>query len=183
MKTTKQNRAPISTLAAALIGIATVAAGCGISVEAELPEVTITQRDLTFQGVPDLGIGDVSVEQTFAQDHGKVELPEGLDPEVKALSITLRATHGVDDLSFIKLLRMTMSDGMNAPIELVNYEQTPASTHHKEIKLEALNPANIFDAWNTDKATFTLQVAGTLPSKDWSLDVMIRFSAKAKYEY
>jgi hypothetical protein len=182
MKTTKQNRVRTSTLAAAFIGLSAMTAGCGISVEAELPEVTITQRDLTFQGVPDLGIGDVSVEQTFAQDHDKLELPEGLDPEVKALSITLRATHGVDDLSFIKVLRLAMSDGTKE-IELVNYEQTPATAHHKELNLEALNPANIFDAWNTDKARFTLQVAGALPSKDWSLDVMIRFSAKAKYKY
>jgi hypothetical protein len=191
MKTTKHNRARISVSAspfafgfsAAFIGLSVVAAGCGISVEAEIPEVTITQRGLAFDGVPDLGLGDVSVERTFEQEHGKLDLPEGLDPEVKTLGITLHATSGVEDLSFIKLLRLTMSNGAGESIELGSYEQTAATANDKAITVAALNPGTIFDAWNTDKAKFTLQVAGSLPSKSWTLDVTIRFSARAKYEY
>jgi hypothetical protein len=95
MKTTKSNRSSsFLALALAAAGFAAAASGCGLSVEAEIPEVTITQRDLMFQGVPDFGIGDVSVEKTYSQDHGKIEMPEGLESEIKTLGVTLRATSG-----------------------------------------------------------------------------------------
>jgi hypothetical protein len=185
MKTTKSNRSSsFLALALAAAGFAAAASGCGLSVEAEIPEVTITQRDLMFQGVPDFGIGDVSVEKTYSQDHGKIEMPEGLESEIKTLGVTLRATSGVSDMSFLKLLRVTMSSANVAePVELGSYEYDPNAPKSTEINLTALNPLNVFDAWNADKATFTLQLAGSLPTTNWTADVIVRFSARAKYEY
>jgi hypothetical protein len=184
MKTTKTHRSRFFALTFAAVGFTTAGAGCALSVEAEIPEVTVTQRGLTFKGVPDFGIGDVSMEKSFSQDHSKIELPDGLDSEVKTLAVTLRATSGVSDMSFLKLLRVTMSSANIAePVELGSYEAVPGAAATNEINLTSLNPIDIFDAWNTDSATFTLQLAGSLPTTDWTADVIVRFSARAKYEY
>jgi hypothetical protein len=184
MKTNKTNRSSLLALTLAAVGFAAAASGCTISVEAEIPEVTVTQRNLMFQGVPDFGIGDVSMEKSFSQDHGKIEMPDGLDSEIKTLGVTLRATSGVSDMSFIKLLRVTMSSANVAePVELGSYELSPGAPASNEIHLTSLNPLNVFEAWNADMATFTLQVAGSLPTTAWTADVIVRFSARAKYEY
>jgi len=184
MKTTKSNRSAFLALALTAAGFATVASGCTLSVEAEIPEVVITQRDLSFQGVPDFGIGDVSMEKSYSQDHGKIEMPEGLESEIKTIGVTLRATSGVSDMSFLKLLRVTMSSAnVVEPVELGSYEYDPGAPKSNEIHLTAVNPINVFEAWNADKATFTLQLAGSLPTTAWTADVIVRFSARAKYEY
>src|SRR6185503_11583242 len=176
------HRSSFLALTFAAVGFAAVASGCTISVEAEIPEVTVTQRNLMFQGVPNLGIGDVSMEKSYSQDHGKIEMPEGLDSEIKTLAVTLRATSGVSDLSFLKLLRVTMSNAKIAePVELGSYEAIPGAAPSNEINLTSLNPVDVFEAWNADSATFTLQLAGALPSTGWTGDVIVKFSARAKY--
>jgi hypothetical protein len=184
MNTTKTHPSRLFALALATLGFTAAAAGCTVSVEAEIPEVTVTQRDLMFQGVPDLGIGDVSMEKSFSQDHSKIDLPDGLDSKVKTLAVTLRGTRGVSDMSFLKLLRVTMSTAnITEPIELGTYEAVPGAPASNEIHLTSINPIDVFEAWNTDSATFTLQLAGSLPKTNWTADVIVRFSARAKYEY
>jgi hypothetical protein len=75
---------------------------------------------------------------------------------------------------------MSSNDGREA-IELGVYEPAPGTTAGREISPTTLNPINIFDAWNTESAKFTLEVAGALPAADWTGDVIVRFSGKVKY--
>jgi len=49
------------------------------------------------------------MSKSYSQEHGKIEAPDELDSEVKTLSVSLRATSGVTDLSFITRLRVTMA--------------------------------------------------------------------------
>jgi len=168
----------------AVATLATAAAGCGVSVEADVPDVEVTQRGVVFQGVAGAG-GDTSMAKSFSQEHGKIELADGIDSEVRTLSVSLRATAGVDDLSFVHYLRVTMApdDGQGNAIELGVYEPAPGTTAGKEISLTTLNPINVFAAWNTAKAKFTVEVAGALPQHDWTGDVVAHFSGKLKYSY
>jgi hypothetical protein len=46
----------------------------------------------------------------------------------------------------------------------------------------ALNPINVFDAWNTQRAKFTLEVVGALPEHDGTGDVIAHVSGKLKYK-
>ena len=183
------------------------AIGCGVSVEADIPDIQVTQRGLAFEGVPVAGI-DGSVSVTYTQPHGKLDLPEELDSEVKTLSVAIRAAGGVDDLSFIRHIRITMAPGScgGAPIELGTYDAPTAASNKgngkgcgngngkseatnsstgpgKDITLTTLNPANVLDAWKTESALFTLEIAGTLPTTSWSADVIIHFAGSAKYKY
>jgi hypothetical protein len=162
------------------------AAGCGISVEAEVPDVQITQRGVVFPGVKESNLigGDTAMAKSFSQEHERIEFPDGIDSEVKTLSVSLRATGGVTDLSFIHYMRITMTteDGSGA-LELGVYEPAPGAVVGNEISLTTLNPINVFALWNTDRARFTLEVAGALPQHDWTGDVTAHFAGRIKYAY
>jgi hypothetical protein len=170
-------------LSAALLSVA--AAGCGIGVEADVADVQVIQRGLKFKGVPGASLaGDLAMAKSFTQKKKKIEFPDGLASEVKTLSVSLRATGGVSDLAFIKYMRVTMApDDDTAAIELGVYEPTPGTVAGAEISLTTLNPVNVFEAWNTDSAKFTLEIVGALPEHDWTGDVIAHFSGKIRYEY
>ena len=87
------------------------------------------------------------------------------------------------DLSFIHYMRVTMAadDGSETIEASASTSQPPGAVVGNEISLTTLNPINVFAAWNTDQAKFTLEIVGTLLEHDWKGDVTARFSGKIKY--
>jgi hypothetical protein len=172
-------------LIAATAAWAVGAAGCMVSVEAEIPDVEVTQKGLAFTGVPGANaLGDVSMTQSFSQEHDALDLPAGLTSEVKALEVTLTATKGVADFSFVHYLRLTMSDDNNNAnaVELINYQRDDAAAPSNVLKMVAANPVNALEKWKTKSALFTVDVAGTLPDHDWAADITVRFGGKIQYQ-
>jgi hypothetical protein len=153
-------------------------------VQAEAPNVTVTQKDIVFDGVPTdvmAALGSTSMTKSFSQSHSKLDLPSGLTPTVDALSLTLTAKSGPSNLDFIQALRITMSGG-GTPVTLVDYEKgTGAAPVGKSLTVQSLNPANVFEQWKSDMATFTLTVAGDLPPDAWTVDAVISFSGRLDY--
>jgi hypothetical protein len=180
-----KNLARKSVLFGALALLSLPAGGCMMQVEAEAPEVEITQHDLKFDGVnlAGNGLGDLSLSKSFSQQHQRLDLPAGLDSEVKALGITLTAKSGIENFDFLKNLRLTMSDDVHPPVELVNYQRVDGAPSTNVLTMESANPVNTLDQWKTDSATFTIEVAGSLPSQDWAVDLAVRFAGKIKYSY
>jgi hypothetical protein len=165
------------------LGLAGALTGCTLSVEADVPDVQITQSGLTFEGVA-AAMGDASMTKSYSQQHSQLDLPSQLDTQVRTLAVTLTATSGVTDLSFIKFMSVSMSaDADSAPTVIGSYEPATGAAVGNQLKLTTLNPVNILDAWKTDTATFTLQLAGTLPTSDWTGQVSIDLSGSAKYTY
>jgi hypothetical protein len=174
------NRTRLPRLALPFLALVALPAfGC-IGAEADIPDIQVTQQGIAFEGAPVAGV-EGSVTTSYSQAHTKVDLPAGFEPEVKTLSVTIRAASGVADLSFIQHFRITMapSDG-GAAIELGSYDQA-GTAPGKAIALTTLNPANILDAWKTDTAIFTLEVTGMLPTAAWTVDTVIDFAGTAKY--
>ena len=164
--------------------LATGAAGCALSVEAEVPEIEVTKHDIAFSGVPiGAALGDVSMTKSFSQKHTALDLPKGLTTEVHAIGVTLKAKSGVTDFSFIHMLRLTMADEKNqsSSVELINYQQEPGATASDTLTMVSANPVNALSQWMSDSAIFTIDVAGTLPTDDWSADVVMRFGGSIKY--
>jgi hypothetical protein len=171
----------LSTLAVASAG----AAGCMVSVEAEIPDVEVTQKGLSFAGVPIGGaLGDVSMTQSFSQEHEALDLPEGLTSEVKALEVSLTARQGISDFNFVHFLRLTMSDDTNNAnaVELIDFQRDDSAAPSPVLKMIAANPVNALEKWKTKSALFTIDVAGTLPEHDWVADITIRFGGKIRYQ-
>jgi hypothetical protein len=166
-----------------LAGVAASGSGC-LTVEAELAEVEITQRGVVFTGVSPIGGGDTAMTKTYAQDHSALDLPPEFSTELKTLGVTLTATSGVVDLSFIHYLRVSMSAaGPEEAIDIAEYEPGPGASVGNQLSLTTRNPIDVLDAWQGDTATFTLEIAGTLPPHDWTGDVTVRFSGSASYSY
>jgi hypothetical protein len=180
MKTSSRMLLPFAALAL----VSLTAGGCMLQVEADVPDVEITQHDLVFTGVPAAGsLGDVSLSKSFSQQHQRLDLPSGLTTEVKALSVTLTAKTGITTFDFLQNLRLTMSDGVHDPVELINYERDPSAPSTTVLTMPSANPVNTLDEWKTNSATFTVTVAGQLPSQDWTVDLSVDFSGKIKYKY
>lgn len=170
--------------AAAVAFLATGAAGCALSVEADVPEVEVTKKDIAFEGVPiGSALGDVSMTKSFSQKHSALDLPKGLTTEVHAIGVTLVAKSGIKDFSFLRMLRLTMADEKNQAnaIELINYQQQPGDGTGETLTMMAANPVNAMEQWKSDSAIFTIDVVGTLPTETWSADVVMRFGGSIKY--
>jgi hypothetical protein len=174
---------PALLLAPILIGLPVTGGGC-LAVEAEVPEVELTQRGVVFTGVPAIGGQETELSKSYAQDHSALALPPELSAEIQTLGVTLTATGGVADLSFIRQLRITMSAGGPAEaIEIVGYERAPGAAVGSQLELTTRSPVDVLEAWQTDTATFTLEIAGTLPVSEWTADVTVRFAGRARYSY
>jgi hypothetical protein len=175
----------LASFALATIALALGAGGCMVSVEAEIPDVEVTQKGLSFAGVPiGSALGDVSMTTSFSQEHDALDLPQGLTSEVKALEVSLTAKEGISDFGFVRYLRLTMSDdsdNTNA-IELINYERDSSVPASNVLKMIAANPVNTLEKWKTKSALFTIDVAGTLPEHDWVADITVRFGGKINYQ-
>jgi hypothetical protein len=184
MKNQKHSTFVLVALTTATLALSAGAAGC-VSVDAEIPDVEVTQKDLAFAGVPvGSALGDVSMTQTFSSEHDALDLPQGLNSEVKALGVTLTAKSGIKDFSFLRYLRLTMSDtadNSNA-LELINYERPDSAPASNVLNMTSANPVNALEKWKTKSALFTIEVAGTLPDSDWTADVTIRFAGNVHYE-
>jgi len=177
-----------SSLVGACLAFALVAGGgaCTLSVEADVPDVQVTQHDVMFPGVPMAGLaGDVSTGISFTQNLPALDLPSGIDSTVQAVKVDLIAKSGVSSFDFLSALHITMTPNAAGatPIELISYEKPAGTTVGTTLSIPAKNPINILDQWKADSASFDVQVAGTLPEKDWAIDVSVHFAGQVSYKY
>jgi hypothetical protein len=172
-----------ATMLALFSTLAVTSAGCLVSVEVDAPEIEVTQHDVLFDGVPrPATAGDVALVRSYSQAHDKLDLPDDINPEVRALGVSLTAKRGIQDFMFIHNLRVTMSDETHAPVELIAYQQQPGAVPASVLNVDCANPVNTLEAWRTDAATFTIEVAGDLPEQEWAADIAVRFAGKIKYQ-
>jgi hypothetical protein len=159
--------------------------GCMVSVEADVPDVQVTQHDIAFPGIPGAAqLGDLSTGKSFTQERPALDLPSQIDSSVQAVKIELTAKTGITNFDFLKALRITMiPKGGTEAIELINYEKTGSATVGKVLTIAAKNPVNILEQWKADSATFTVDVAGTLPEANWTIDMSVHFAGKASFKY
>jgi len=180
----KHNIVPGIVFSALTVLLAAGAGGCALSVEADVPEIEVTKKDVMFEGVPlGMAFGPVSMSKTFSQKHSALELPEGLTTEIHAIGVTLKAKNGIKDFSFLQQLHLTMSDEKDPTkaVELIAYDQDPTKPATDTLTMISKNPANALDQWKTEEAMFSIQVMGTLPSENWSADIIMRFGGSVKY--
>jgi len=170
-----------SLLAAAL---AAAAGGCSVSVEAEVPDLAVTQHDVVVNGIPMAGrLGDVSTHFAFTQKLPSLDLPDSVESQVESAKIELTAKRGIADFSFLKALRVTITpSGSPAPIELLEYEKKDGAVVGKSLLVDSLNAVDILKEWK-DTAVFDLQVAGALPESDWAIDLTVHLNGKFSYKY
>jgi len=173
--------------------LASSAGGCSLSAQADVPDVEVTQHGISIPGVPAnaaafLGSaasnGDTSTKVSFNQSLPDLNLPKDLTSTVKAVKVDFIAKGGVKDFSFLHGLRVTMTPkGSTTVTELINYTKQDGATVGNVLSIDSQNPVNILDQWQTDSATFNVEVMGDLPTATWTFDMAVHFSGEVTYKY
>lgn len=175
-------RSWLATVLGAALAVA--GAGCGVSVEADAPDVAVTQHDVTVTGIPMASqLGEVSSHVSFTQSLPDLALPSGFDSSVDGAKLEFTAKKGITDFSFINALHVTVTpNGSTTAIEIIDYQKAAGTTVGKTLTIDSKNAVDLLKQWK-DKATFDVQVAGMLPENDWTIDLTVRFNGKVSYKY
>lgn len=169
-------------LFASFVLAASFASGC-VSVDAEVPEVSVVQKDFTFPALPIQVTGEHTVEQQFTFAHGPIEMPEGFSSNLRTIGVQLVVNRGIEDFSFIRNLHIKLSDGKNPTLDIARFERNGDNdTSSNVLELEPLTSGDTLKMWQTDAVTFDLSLTGSLPHEEWSMDVVVRFAGEFGYD-
>jgi hypothetical protein len=175
-----------------LVSAVLFASGC-VSVQAEVPEVMVTQKDLGMEAVPVAGLPPQALVELMTErsvslepcsfPHGPIELPEGLNSNVRTVGVQLVTNRGIEDFSFIRKMDVTISDGKNPPLKLASFDRDSGdTTETNTLTFRTLNATDTLSMWQTEAITFNVDLTGSIPMQAWSMDVIVRFSGDFKYD-
>jgi hypothetical protein len=165
--------------------LAVTVGGC-VSVEADVQDVVVTTQALQINGatVPvDLGQQEITVR--FEHPYDAVDIPEGVDSELRPTRGTIVAASGVDDLSFLSGFRLSIgSTAPEAPPPAVvfEYQRQGDGPAGPTIDVSPTGSSNVIDYWETNGAYYELTVRGDLPERLWTVDVAVEFSGKVSVQ-
>lgn len=169
-----------------LVAIFSLAVASCAQVDADIPDTKVTQRAVSFQGIPGAQtVGEVSITQSFTVNSDDLSWAKDLNSDVYAYEVELTAVSGVSDLSFIRLARITMSSGEDPsiqPIEVINYTRPAEFTPSAVLDVPTTQPINVTTVWAAKKLVFTLYLTGVFPEQDWAADVTLHMSGKLSYK-
>jgi len=182
--TTTKNSLPLMV---ALACTAAAAASCA-QVEADVPDAQVTQKSVSFQGMPGASqIGEVSTTQSFTLSGDKLSWASDLNSEIYAHAVEFKAVGAVQDLSFIHYARITMSGGStgsaNPPVEIIDYQRPDNYTPTSDLTVPTLSPIDVTKVWAAGDVVITMQLAGVFPEQNWSADVTLHLGGKISYKF
>ncbi len=175
------------SLTMVLVLAAAAVASCA-QVEADVPEAKVTQKSVSFQGIPGAqAAGEVSITQSFTLTADDLSWAQNLNAQVYAYEVEITAASGVDDLSFIHHARVTMANGSGAestdPVEVISYDRPDNFTPSPALDVKTTYPVDVTSAWAAKKVTITMNLIGVFPEQDWSVDVTLHMSGKISYKF
>jgi hypothetical protein len=170
-----------------VLALLTVGFGACVEVQADVPDVEITQHGVMFQGVPSAKrLGEVSVTHTFSLSGDQLSFTKDLNSQVYAMEVILRPTLPMQNLDFIRTARVQMSnpakDGVQPVKDIVYYERTGDQVAQPILAVKTLMPIDITELWAAKKTDIILTISGVLPEVNWSVDVSLRLSGKIEYK-
>jgi hypothetical protein len=173
--------AKVSSAQNLLLGIALLAASA-CSAHGDIPNITVTESDLQFQGVPEVlsELDDSPTLTTRFEHPSDFDLPDFLNPELRVTYASMSVEEGVPDLSFVRSLRLVLgSDGPNAPppVVMAEYQRLAGARVGETIEASPERGIDVIEHWETGEAYYELTLSGDgMPSRDWSVAVTVQFS-------
>ena len=166
--------------------VVAAAASCA-KIDAQIPDTKVTQKSVTFAGVPGgQAGGEVSIKQTFTMNSDQLSWAKDINSDVYADEVELKAVSGVQDLSFIHFARITMSNGEDPSIpavEVINYQRSDNFTPSPILDVMATTPVNVSSVWAAKKVVFTLYLVGIFPEQEWAADMTLHMSGNLSYSF
>jgi hypothetical protein len=172
-------------LLAALSLITVFVGGC-VSVGASVPEIQLVQSGMEFPAMPaemTQQVGEVSLRSNFSYPHDPMQFPEGLHSNVRIVGVSLLANHGIEDFAFLRSLKITVSDEVNPAFELASFErhaQTPKDDGG--VLAMKFNPTiDTLALLKSESIEFVIDLTGSPPTVDWSMDLQIDMSGDLEF--
>ncbi|HEX7599683.1 MAG TPA: hypothetical protein VF518_15810 [Polyangia bacterium] len=169
-----------------LSALAALAGACSLKVEADIPEVAITQHGVRMPGVPlAKSAEERSISTSFNFSRSNSAWAKRMNSDVLVQRLTVAQGDGLPNLDFIKLARLTMTDPATSQeaTEIINYQRSEQAASSAVIDLSPDTPVDITALWTADKTVITLEMAGALPLADWVVDVTLKLTGKIRYDY
>lgn len=166
--------------------LALIQGACSLAVEADVPDVEITQRGVRFDGnAAAAQLGTVSTSRSFQLSSSNTSWAKELNSEVRAVAVTLRAASGVPNLDFVKYAGVNMFDATEsaAPVRVMSYERPDGAPSSSVIEVAMTQPIDVTALWTSNGAKLEVQMAGQLPANSWTADIVLRLSGKITYKY
>jgi hypothetical protein len=166
--------------------LAMMANACVFSVDANIPDVEITQRGLKIPGVPQSNlVGDTSVSSSFTYSSSNTAWAKSMNSRVYVHHVEVTAGGGLTNLDFIKDVHLTMSDSGNSEnsAEILSYDRSDGAPSSSVIDASMPKPIDITLLWSAAATVIELQMAGRLPEQDWSVDVTLKLGGEITYKF
>jgi hypothetical protein len=166
--------------------LATMAGACTLSIEANMPEVEVTQHGVKMQGVPKANLlGDVSVTTSFTFSSSNTAWAKRMNSEVFLHQVSVAATGGLPNLDFVKVAHLTMADSTSSEktTEIASYDRDENAQSSSAIEVSTPAPIDITSVWSADNTVIELQMAGRVPEQNWTVDVTLKMAGKITYKF
>jgi hypothetical protein len=166
--------------------LAMMANACVFSVDANIPDVEITQHGLKMPGVPQSNlVGDTSVSSSFTYSSSNTAWAKSMNSRVYVHQVEVTAGGGLTNLDFIKGVHLTMADSENSEnsAEILSYDRVDGAPSSSVIAVSMPKPIDITTLWSASKTVIELQIAGRLPEQDWSVDVTLKLGGEITYKF
>lgn len=169
------------------LSVITLAAGCPLlEVEAEMPEVCMTHKDVEVAGVPaDVAMG---IDETFVfDDLSAFDALEDLDADLRFTSATVRATYGVGNLAFISSASVEIASNnpdSTLPTRAI-YSCAEGSCPAKDnaLAIPVQDQDDALEYIRSGSMSIALQASGNMPTEAWKMDVEICVAGRASYSF
>lgn len=161
--------------------VASLLAGCQVQLDVE--EVRLGYRDVEVKGG---GGGMGAVKHGFAfDDLGALRELVDLGADIRFVGAELRATSGVEDLSFVDQVQLAVASGAAdaALPELVLYGcKGNCDVRGKGIAMTPAAKPKASEYLESGSLLIDLDIVGRLPGRAWTLDVEVVLEARLRTE-
>lgn len=158
---------------------------CILSVEADMPEVELTQHDIRIPGVNlHTSLPGVSITRQFTLTAANSAWAKSMNSEVVAHEVKV-TSKSLPNLDFVRVARLAMvdakSEGQNTMI--VDYERAPDAPSSAVLDLSPVEAVDVTQLWSADKTIIELTLAGDMPPEDWFISLTLGLSGKITFKY
>ena len=168
------------------LSLVTLTAGCPLlEVEADMPEVCMTHKDVEVAGVPaDVAMG---IDETFAfDDLAAFDEIKDLDADLRFVSATVRATYGVGNLAFIDAAAVQIASNnpdSTLPTRAIYACDGDCAAKDNALAIPVQDQDDALEYIRSGSMSIALQASGNMPTEAWKMDVEICVAGRASYSF
>jgi hypothetical protein len=189
------------------LGAALLSGAC-VSAQADIPALELTRQNLTFPGVP-AELDSVPVDTrtslarkaaeddyhfptvSFSYDRIPIPRPPGVSSDVVAKEVTITARDGIEDLSFVRRIRLRVTrlgEDREEPEVVIDTSSPGATTEPfgRSLTTPVLGAQRSIDPWQTESSVYELDLWGDVeeaPALPWAIDVSVVFGGSVSFAY